>query len=212
MDKMSATISKFTFGIDMSRNEQRSKVLTSEQIDEMVAAARREGFAEGERGEQARLNQALLASANLIADKCVVMVQARDEIQKLAIGEAVQLGSQVGRKLAHNLIAQQPEIELTALITECLSSLEDAPHLVIRCHPDLADAIRDTTEERIKTSSFSGRLVIMGDPDIALSDGRIEWANGGLVRDHQAIGTQIDEAISEYLRANGITVAEENEQ
>ena len=52
-----------------------------------------------------------------------------------------------------------------------------------------------------KTSGFAGRLIVMGDPEIRLGDGRIEWADGGLVRDIGAISGEIDKRISAYLTA-----------
>ncbi len=115
----------------------------------------------------------------------------------------MDLAASVARKLAAHLVARQPQAEMAALIAECMASLENAPHLVIRCHPDLCDALKAITEERMKMSGFSGRLVVLGDPDIRLGDGRIEWADGGLVRDINAISNEINTRISAYLAARG---------
>lgn len=87
------------------------------------------------------------------------------------------------------------------LLAECLPNLAGVPHLVIRCHPDLADAIRDAATAQIASSGFAGRLVVLGEPDIRLGDGRIEWADGGLVRDIAGISHEIDRQISRYLAA-----------
>ena len=52
-------------------------------------------------------------------------------------------------------------------------------------------------------AGFAGRLVVMGDPDIRLGDGRLEWVDGGLVRDSEALAAEIDKQITEYLAALG---------
>ena len=65
------------------------------------------------------------------------------------------------------------------------------------------DAMQAAAEARIKSSTFTGRLVVMGDPDIRLGDGRLEWADGGLVRDINQISGEIDKRISAYLSARG---------
>jgi len=213
---MTAAISKFTFDVDMSHKPEQTRVLTADKLAEMTEFARKEGyqqgFAEGETSEQSRTAQALLSAANTIAQRAAEMVAAREEIQRMATSEAVQLGAAVGRKLAHHLLAQHPTAELDALIGECMSTLDQAPHLVIRCHPDLTDPIQETAENSMATSGFSGRLIVMGDPEIPLSDGRIEWADGGLVREQETISAQIDKCIGDYLDAHGTQVVKETEQ
>jgi flagellar assembly protein FliH len=96
-----------------------------------------------------------------------------------------------------------------------MASLDGVPHLVIRCHPDLAEAVREIATGRMATSGFSGRLVVMGDPDQALGDGRLEWVDGGLVRDVAAISAEIDRRIAAFLATRhirtGAASAQENE-
>ena len=82
-----------------------------------------------------------------------------------------------------------------------MASLEHVPHLVIRCSPDIADNVRVIATGHMANSGFAGRLVVLGDPDIRLGDGRLEWVEGGLVRDINAISKQIDSKISAYLAA-----------
>jgi flagellar assembly protein FliH len=62
------------------------------------------------------------------------------------------------------------------------------------------------------TSGFTGRLVVIGDPEVALGDGKIEWADGGLVRDRAAISAAIDNRIAAYLDARGIGRPKETPQ
>jgi flagellar motor switch protein FliN/FliY len=64
-----------------------------------------------------------------------------------------------------------------------MQSLNGVPHLVVRCHPSIADGVRDIATAHMQTSGFSGRLIVMGDPEQRLGDGKLEWVDGGLVRD-----------------------------
>lgn len=213
---MTATPAKFTFDLDMSHRREPTRVVTKDKLTTLLAEARQEGYAqghaEGQKSELARAQQALLAAADKLAQQTGGLVARVDEIRKTNLGEAVHLGKAVGSKLATHLVAREPLAELEALINECLGSLDHAPHLVIRCHPDLADAIRETAEQRIAAGGFTGRLMILGEPDIGLGDGRIEWVDGGLVRDSAIIEAQIDNCIASYLDAGGVPLAEETEQ
>ena len=123
-----------------------------------------------------------------LADRVAAMAAALDDAQQAGAGAKPSSSPpRIARKLAAQPRRREPTAEIEALVAECLASLDGVPHLVIRCDPELADAVRDIAEARMTTSGFTGRLVVMGDPEIALGDGRIEWADGGLVRDSAAI-------------------------
>ena len=49
---------------------------------------------------------------------------------------------------------------------------------------------------------FEGRLVIMGEPEIAPVDARLEWADGGVVREGAAIGAALAEEPSRRAATN----------
>jgi len=46
---------------------------------------------------------------------------------------------------------------------------------------------------------FEGRLVVLAEPDIALGDCRIEWADGGVKRDSAATQAAIADAVARYI-------------
>lgn len=198
---------KFTFDLDLARKPARNKVLPEDEFEALLAAEREagrsEGYAAGQQSVQAQSARALVQAAQDLSAQAAQMVQTIEAYERRHLSDAVGLAAQVGRKLAAHLIARYPAEELSHLVAECLSSLENAPHLVIRCHPDLCEAMRGFAEERMALSGLSGRLVVLGDPEIGLGDGRIEWADGGLVRDLNAISSEINARISAFLGARG---------
>jgi flagellar assembly protein FliH len=211
---MSAQPVRFTFDVDMgSRSSERKSSLSDNALAELLAEARREGHAaglvEGERTAVARAEKQVAANAEALAGKVAAMAATIDDARKQAVAEAVNLSLSIARKLAGRMIAAEPTAEIEALIADCLQSLEGVPHLVIRCEPMLADRVRDIATGKISHSGFTGRLVVLGDPDIAIGDARLEWADGGVVRDIRQLSADIDARITEYFAARGITRAEE---
>jgi flagellar assembly protein FliH len=212
---MSAQLAKFTFDLDMGRQQpERDRSVPESALAAMLQQARSDayaqGFTEGERSETSASAQRLAGAAETLANNAMQMLAGLDDARKATLREGVELAGSVARKLAANLLSREPAAEIEALLTECLAALDSAPHLVIRCHPDLADNVREMAMRRIASSSFSGRLVVMGDPEQGLSDGRIEWVDGGLVRNMAAITVEIDNRIAAYLAARGATRPEEN--
>lgn len=115
--------------------------------------------------------------------------------------DAIALAFLVARRLAAHLIAREPLGELVALIAECIGPLRKSPHLVIRVREGDVEALRERLDPIVHEKGFDGRLVILGEPEIERGDCRIEWADGGIVRDRKAIERQIDQAARRYLDA-----------
>lgn len=198
-----AAPAKFTFDLDLGHRQERSSVLSDSAMAAMLAAARAEGvsqgLAEGERSATVKAAQRLVAAAEALANHTAALSAALDDNRQQTLGEAVDLAATIGRKLAAHLLSREPTAEIEALIVECLASLDGVPHLVIRCHPELADSIREIALTRIAASGFTGRLVVLGDPDRALGDAKLEWVDGGLVRDQAALEAEIDRRITQFL-------------
>jgi len=218
-----ASPARFTFDLDLRPQPERRMqapapapvpTIPEDVVAQLIANAREEAYAEGMRaGEQNAASmaaQTIAAAAGSLATQSARMAAALDQARGSHHDEAVQLAVSVGRKLALHLVARFPLAELEALVAECLPSLSGVPHLVIRCHPDLADAIRDAATAQMSHSGFSGRLVVMGDPDIRLGDGRLEWVDGGLVRDIAETSRQIDRQIATYLASRNSGQPREN--
>lgn len=199
---------KFTFDLDLGAAPARPRpAIAEDEVEAMLVAARAEGYAhglaEGEASAETRAAQALAAAARSLADTAATMLAEIDTHRRTVLSEAVTLSVAIGRRLASHLLARYPTGEIEALVNDALGTIDHAPHLVIRCHPDLVDTVRAAAETRMHVSGFSGRLVVMGDPDIALGDGRLEWVDGGLVRDSGAIAGALDARIAAWLAAHG---------
>ncbi|CDP53077.1 FliH/SctL family protein [Paradevosia shaoguanensis] len=212
---MANPLRRFTFDLDLGRASAEPQPSFSEtQLSEATADARQEGYAQGyadgEQSASVLAARALSAAAENIAARGVEMAAAVDDARAETLREAVSLATSIGTKLASTLIARYPLAEIEALIAECLATIDNAPHLVIRCEPGLADAVKEIATARMATSSFAGRLVVMGDPEVAMGDCRIEWVDGGLVRDVSAISAEIDKRVAAYLAARGASRREEN--
>lgn len=207
---MASSPARFTFDLDLGTRTKTSAppepTMPERLVAELIAQAREEAYAEGlvagERNATSVAAQTLAAAAGTLATQSAEMAAALDDATHQSRREAIELAASIGRKLALHLLARYPMVELDALIAECMQSLQGVPHLVVRCHPAIADGIRDIATAHMQTSGFSGRLVVMGDPELRLGDGRLEWVDGGLVRDMGAIAKDIDLKISAYLAAS----------
>lgn len=211
---MSALPQKFTFDLDFAATgAKKQRLIADEELAELLAEAEQRGYerglSEGEQSELAKTSQQLEKSTQMLVKKSGEALQKVETAQAEIRADAVNLATTTASKLANALVALHPIEQIHHLMDECLSSLDGAPHLVIRCNDVLADQIKEKAEATIATSGFSGRLIIMGEPDIGIGDARFEWADGGLVRDMSAIASEIDQKIEQFLNPTLETPAPE---
>lgn len=126
-------------------------------------------------------------------------------------GAAAQIGYMLARKLARRLIDREPEEEIVTLLSAALGELQQAPHLVVRVNEALADSLSEQIRPLAEARGFQGRLIVMGEPDVAPGDVRVEWADGGIVRCQADIEDALQEIVDRFAaaRREGIEEAAE---
>lgn len=198
---------KFMFNADFSPNAvnpAERPIAPAEhaaKLAEAEAAGYRKGFSAAQNEvaaeTQRRNSDALerIAAATESLAKSLAAVEARLE------AEAVEVALAVGRKLSRELVALEPLTEITALAKDCFKQLVTAPHVVIRVNDALHEFARARFEEISSAHGFEGRMVVLGEPEIAPGDCRIEWANGGAIRDQAATDSMIADLVGRYIGA-----------
>jgi flagellar assembly protein FliH len=157
------------------------------------------GLAAAEAQERTRAERQMAAAYERIG---ATLSRLASELPALAgrlETEAVEVAVAVARKLAPTLVAKEPFAEISGLVSGCLRELIAAPHVVIRVNEGLYDQARDRLTEVARACGFEGRLVVLGEAEVAPGDCRIEWADGGLIRDRAATEAAIADAVGRYL-------------
>jgi flagellar assembly protein FliH len=168
---------------------------------EAFAEGREDGYAEGRADAEARAAERLADEAAALAVAAGRLLGTLDA-ERLAIeSRAVDLALIAARKLAETLIDREPLAEIHALLTECLGPLRKAPHLVLRIAQSDAEALKPHVDRIARETGFEGRVVILGEDEIRRGDCRIEWADGGILRDSDAIAAEIGTTVARWFEA-----------
>jgi flagellar assembly protein FliH len=176
---------KFTFNSDFRSPGRR--------IDEAaLEAAKAEAFKAGQ--EQGRREaQSELAGLTALFARAAEQLLAQEDQRRAAIEEqAARLAIAAGQALAGAALEARPLAALEAAVRECLSHARSAPHLVLRVHDGSIEAVEGLAKRLAGEVGFPGRLVVLGDPEIAPGDGRIEWADGGFAFEAQRLEEMIN--------------------
>lgn len=169
----------------------------------LLAAAEQAAYERGRASlalEQQQTDEGRLAEeTRRLSDDISALIGQLDTDQARQEKDAVALSFLVARRICAHLIAREPLGEIVALISECLGPLRRAPHLVIRVRAGDLEALKAKVDPLVSEKGFEGRVVFLGEPDLGAGDCRIEWADGGIVRDRRAIEKQVDQAARRYF-------------
>jgi flagellar assembly protein FliH len=199
---------KFLFDTDFSgkaEGKPAEPVITLAEhaikLAEAEMAAHRRGYVDAQNDARVEADRRLAAALEHIATGITVANDALHAIETRLECEAVEVAVAVASKLAPTLVAREPFAEIAALASSCFKELITSPHIAVRVNDALYAAAKEKLEDIVRAKSFEGRLVVLAEPDIAVGDCRIEWADGGINRDSAATEAIIADAVTGYVSA-----------
>src|SRR6185312_2264766 len=166
--------------------------------------AHRQGFTAGQEQAHQEAAQRMADALSVIADGLGRLDSALAAIETRLETEAVEVAVAVAAKLSPALIAREPFAEISALATECFHHLVFTPLVTVRVAPDVHEAAKEKIEEIARSNGFDGRLAVISDERLAPGDCRVEWADGGIIRDNTTTASAIDEMVARYIAARNM--------
>jgi flagellar assembly protein FliH len=205
---MKAT-AKYLFDEDFASGEKPTITMVEHERRRADAESQayRSGFAAGEAQAQQEAAQRIAAALAVIADGLGRLDGALTTIETRLETEAVEVAVAVAAKLAPALIVREPFAEISALATECFHHLVSTPHVAVRVGAGIYDMAKEKIEEIARERAFEGRLAVSSDESLAPGDCRIEWADGGVIRDQSTTAAAIDEMVGRYISARNAPAA-----
>jgi flagellar assembly protein FliH len=199
---------KFLFDVDFAKGADRKpaepSVTLAEhalKLAEAEAAAHSRGYADAQADAKVEADRRMAAALERIAVNLGKANEALGTIETRLECEAVEVAVAVAKKLAPALIAREPFAEIAGLASDCFRELVAAPHIAVRVNDALYAPAREKLDDIVRAKSFQGRLVVLAEPDIAVGDCRIEWADGGINRNTAATDAAICAAVESYVSA-----------
>ncbi len=198
---------RYLFEVDFAAGDRSPNMVpTAEHKAKLAEAEQRayaNGFAAAQAEAQADVTRRLSIALELISKELTGITRGLRGVEDRLEAEAVAVATAVARKLAPELLKREPLAEIEALVADCLRHLTTAPHVVVRVGEGIFPQAREKLEQIAQTLGFSGRLVVMAESEMHNDDCRVEWADGGLVRDRAATEAAIAETVGRYLAARG---------
>jgi flagellar assembly protein FliH len=192
----------FLFDTDFGRQrgpspaEAEAAAQVAAEREATAAAAHARGLQEG-RAEAAAQGQARLADAltrvGLAAAGLIHQSDARDSERE---AQALAFATALAKRIAGEALDARPLAGVEEAARAALRHLRGVPHLVLRLNESLVEDAETLMRRLAREHGFEGRLVVLGEPDMPPGDARLEWADGGVVRERARIEAGLAEALA----------------
>ncbi|GEP08686.1 FliH/SctL family protein [Methylobacterium gnaphalii] len=177
----------FLFDTDFRRPNAQGAAREAAAVADAEARAYARGLEEGRAQAhaqaQARLSDALNRLA-LAASGLLSQSDARDAERE---DQAITFATALARKLAGDALAASPLAAVEEAARSALQHVRGVPHLVVRVNDAIVDEAETLMKRLARERGFEGRLVVLGEPELPEGDARIEWADGGIVRERARV-------------------------
>lgn len=188
-----STETRFLFETDFGNSELSESGVRLYSEDDIQAA----------KAEASQLAQAEMRSfeeqraADLLAEmsaKLDTLSAQRTEDLQSATESAVGVAVAMCRKALPTLAAQNALSEIAGHVTRTLADVHGEPRVVVRVAEENLAALQARIDEI--AAGFDGKIVLLVDDQLALTDCHVMWADGGSERDVQRTWSEIDKAVA----------------
>jgi flagellar assembly protein FliH len=176
-------------------------------LEAVEADAFKRGVAQGEADANAKIERRLATVVSQVSERMADMSKKFAGLEGRLEAEAVEVAVAIAKKLSPALIAREPLAEIEALVVDVLTHVRSAPHVAVRVSEDLVEAAGQRLKEIADQRGFTSRLVILPAPELKGDEVRVEWADGGVALDRDAVEQRIGEAVKNYLARGGAPAA-----
>ncbi|WP_336489163.1 FliH/SctL family protein [Methylobacterium nigriterrae] len=195
---MSAASSTKPFLFDTDFRRPRASQGSAEAtaaLAEAVAQAHARGLQEGRAQAEAQVQGRLADALTRLSLAAAGLLQQSDAREAERESQALDVAVLLARRIAGEALDAQPLAAIGEAARSALQHLRGVPHLVVRVHDSLVEEAEALMKGLARERGYEGRLVVLGEPDLHPGDARIEWADGGVVRDRARIEAAVLDAL-----------------
>ena len=186
----------FLFDTDFRRPSGQAEAVAQAAVAAAEAQAHARGLHEGRAEAQGQAEARLADALTRLSLAAAGLLSRADERDAEREDQALAFAVALARKLAGDALDAQPLAGIEEAARAALHHLRGVPHLAVRVNEGLVEEAETLVKRLARERGYEGRLVVLGEPDLAPGDARLEWADGGIVRDRARIEAAALSAVS----------------
>ena len=167
----------------------------ADELRDCEAAAYARGYSDGMSIESAGTAARLAQTLAQISGQFDALDTSVSSHNASANASAAKLAFAFARKLAGKLVEADPVAPIAEGFASLLTDLVGVPDVTISVHPDLVADVAQRISELAKGRLTGCNLLTIADTALLPGDCRIDWENGGLVRNQAQFDARLNDLI-----------------
>ena len=175
-----------------------AETYTAEQLELARSQAYAQGKADGLKDAKMSAEELQQRALNNIAAAAEKLLKEEDRRDIDSMAGTAKLALKVTRKLLPRFSQRFSLEEIEHVILTAVETRRDEPRIAITVNGGHLEALKRNIEDLAAAKGFAGKLIIIADDNLAPTDVRVEWADGGAERLYDRLYAQIE---SEFTKA-----------
>lgn len=205
----------FMFDLDLSMPPPRTEppkdvVAETQRHEREVQAAYDKGYTDAlstqEQQQAALLSQ---AAQDMCTSLTIALAQRSADLDTLK-AQNVTLALTIAKILNQQISHITSDYALAELITQLLPDLQNANTVTVTLNPRLLPLTEAAFKSALSRTKFSGNITFVCAPELGISDVKVVWDNGSIIRDTTATETEIEHHIQSYIASLNIEDTSKN--
>ena len=142
-------------------------------------------------------NQTNILLEKIINEINIILEKQDKELENIS-RECVKLTHGIIVRLLPKLDNSETLSDIENLISKTLSDVSEEKKVTICVTPDVYKIISKKIDKIKEEQGFEGKLILLENEELGANDCKIEWENGGIIKDMEKVYKKIDEIVEGY--------------
>ncbi len=177
-----------------------------------VEAVKASAFEDGRADSMARAEESSAQALQRLANEAARLLSALETERAALRAEAAQLAMTAARLVAGKALEKFGEDRIASAVEQAMDQLRQGPRLIIRVPTNSYGALRPRLEGMAQASAYPAAIMVREEPQMSAGDVIIEWADGAIALDRDALFSRAEEIIDTALNEDNRAQAGQYEE
>ena len=194
-------VKKFLFDkhdFDREREEAAKPSFTEEQLILAKMQAQAQGKAEGLKEARQGQDEMIAKCLQQIGAACEKLIAAEDRREVEQMISATKLSMRVAHKLLPQFAQRFSLEEIERVILQSIETRREEPRIAVTVPTVHLETLKNRVDGLALDKGYAGKIILLADDNLAQTDVRVEWADGGAERLYERLFAQVE---SEFAKA-----------